>query len=322
MKSMDERDLIERLDQAVDAMLSHASSTPASEEVRELLQVAMDLRDVPSEEFRENLKADLKEKANVTTLVHWIPKGFHTLTPYLLPRDGAKLIDFLKEAFGAEEVSRYAAPDGRVMHAEIMVGDSMVEVGEPPEERNPVMLHMYVEDVDAVYRRAIQTGGVSIEAPVDQPYGDREAGVRDPSGNDWYIATHQGPTHVPEGLRTVTPSLHVRGTDRFIDFLKQSFDAEEFECHRSPDGTIVHAKIRIGDSIMEMSEARGEYQPKPLALHVYVPDVDAVYKRVIEAGGTSLQGEPKDQPYGDRYAGVTDPFGNQWFIATRISESR
>ena len=196
----------------------------------------------------------------------------------------------------------------------------MIELGEPPEEHNPVLLHMYVEDVDAIYERAIRAGGVSIKGPIDQPYGDREAGVRDPAGNDWYIATHQGPSHVPEGLRTVTPSLHVHGTDKLIDFLRQTFGAEEFQYDRAPDGSVAHAKIRIGDSIMELSEAHGPYQPKPLAIHVYVPDVDAVYKRAIEAGATSLQGDPADQPYGDRYAGVKDPFGNQWFIATHIKD--
>ena len=85
--------------------------------------------------------------------------------------------------------------------------------------------------------------------------------------------------------------------------------------HRSPDGVIVHAKIKIGDSIIEMSEARGEFQPMPSAFHLYVPDVDSVYRRAIEAGGKSM-GEPTDQPYGERSAGVIDPGGNTWYIAT------
>ena len=167
--------------------------------------------------------------------------------------------------------------------------------------------------------RAIQAGGVSIAELADRLYGDREAGIRDPAGNDWYIGTHQGGTHVPVGLRTVTPSLHVHGADKFIEFLQNSFGAEEPSIHRAPDGTISYAQIKIGDSIIEMSEAHGPYQPKPVAIHVYVPDADAVYKRAIEAGGTSL-GEPKDQPYGERSGGVKDPFGNHWYIATRISE--
>jgi PhnB protein len=78
-----------------------------------------------------------------------------------------------------------------------------------------------------------------------------------------------------------------------------------------------HAKIRIGDSIIEMGEAHGQWQPMPTALYMYVPDVDAVYNRALEAGATSLS-VPVDQPYGYRNAGVEDPFGNRWFIATPV----
>lgn len=81
--------------------------------------------------------------------------------------------------------------------------------------------------------------------------------MKDPSGNNWYIATHQAGAagrHAPEGLRSITPYLHPRGADKLIDFLKQAFQAEESACCRSPDGAIVHAKIRIGDSILESED--------------------------------------------------------------------
>lgn len=122
-----------------------------------------------------------------------IPEGFHTVTPYLVVPGVARLIDFLKEAFGAEELGRYAAPDGRIMHALVKIGDAMVEMGEPRDDMAPMpcTLHLYVEDADAVYARAIAAGGESLAEPGDRPYGDREAGVRDPSGNYWYIATRQ-----------------------------------------------------------------------------------------------------------------------------------
>lgn len=122
-----------------------------------------------------------------------IPEGFHTVTPYLVVPGVARLIHFLREAFGAEELGRYAGPDGRIMHAVVRIGDAMVEMGEPSGECAPMpcSLHLYVEDADAVYARAIRAGGASLYEPGDKPYGDREGGVRDPSGNFWYIATHR-----------------------------------------------------------------------------------------------------------------------------------
>lgn len=121
------------------------------------------------------------------------PEGFHTVTPYLVVTGVTRLIDFLQQAFGAEEVGRYSADDDRIMHAVVRIGDSMLEMGEPSTDWAPMPcgLHLYVEDCDSVYTRAIEAGGVSLYEPVLQPYGDREAGVRDPSGNHWYIATRQ-----------------------------------------------------------------------------------------------------------------------------------
>ena len=83
----------------------------------------------------------------------------------------------MKDAFGAEEVARHAAPDGRVMHAEVKIGDSIVEMGEP-ENPAPSALHLYVEDADAAYNRALQAGAASLYPMTDQPYGDREGGVK------------------------------------------------------------------------------------------------------------------------------------------------
>jgi len=182
-------------------------------------------------------------------------------------------------------------------------------------DSKPTALHLYVEDADAVYRQALQAGAVSTEEPLDQPYGDREAGVKDASGNEWYIATHQGARHVPEGLRTVTPFLHPRGADRQIEFLKRAFGAEEAGCHRSPEGTVVHAVVKIGNSAVELGEAHGEYQPLPTVFYVHVPDADAAYRQAIEAGATSVSA-PADLPYGARVGTITDPGGNTWYLAS------
>lgn len=124
--------------------------------------------------------------------VNPIPDGFHTVTPYLLVAGVRKLIEFMKKAFGAEETECMAAEDGTVMHAQVKIGDSMIMMGDPRGrcEPTPASLYLYVPDVDAVYRRAIEAGGESVMAPTDQVYGDRSGGVKDPFGNTWWIATH------------------------------------------------------------------------------------------------------------------------------------
>lgn len=127
----------------------------------------------------------------------YIPEGFRTITPYLVVDGVARLLDFLREAFGAEELGRYPAPDGRIMHAVVRIGDSMLEMGEPPAETPPMpsSLQLYVQHAEAVYARAIEAGGVSLYEPDLKPYGDLEGGVRDPSGNVWFIGTRQ--EHLP-----------------------------------------------------------------------------------------------------------------------------
>jgi PhnB protein len=244
------------------------------------------------------------------------------LVPYLQVRGADQLISFMRQAFGGEELRRETLPDGSVCHAEVRIGDAEISMAEATDEYPPTQtsLHLYVEDADTAYSRALRAGATSEYAPVDQPYGDREAGVKDQFGNSWYIATHKGSDvragrHVPEGLRSVTPYLHPHGASEMIEFLKQAFDAEEAFAHRSPSGSVEHAKIRIGDSVVEMGEAHGPYQPTPTAIHLYVADADRTYQRALDAGATSLF-EPVDKDYGERLAGVKDRFGTVWYIAT------
>jgi len=122
-----------------------------------------------------------------------IPDGYHTITPYLIAEGVPKLIDFLKQAFGATETFRMAQPDGTVRHAEVRVGDSNIMMGEACADFKamPCSIHLYVPDSDAVYKRAIQAGATSIMEVADQFYGDRSGGVRDPSGNSWWISTRK-----------------------------------------------------------------------------------------------------------------------------------
>jgi len=122
-----------------------------------------------------------------------IPDGYHTVTPYLVLEGAAKFIDFAKQAFGAEETFRMAGPDGKIGHAELKIGDSMIMLGDAPGAQSgpmPGMLHLYVPDADASYKRALQAGATSLREPADQFYGDRSAGVKDAFGNQWWLATH------------------------------------------------------------------------------------------------------------------------------------
>jgi PhnB protein len=123
---------------------------------------------------------------------NYLPKGLHTVNPYLHPQRAEPLINFLKRAFGAEEVIKLVSPDGVVNHAQLRIGDAMLEMGEAhgKYETMPAMFYVYVPNVEAVYRQAVAAGAKSFQEPTDQPYGDRNAGVKDSYGNTWYIATH------------------------------------------------------------------------------------------------------------------------------------
>jgi len=122
-----------------------------------------------------------------------IPDGYHSITPFLIVPGAAKLLDFLQQAFEAQELHRLPRPDGTIMHAEVRIGDSLVMMGEPMGDGQPMFgsLYLYVHDVDAVYKRALQAGATSTSEPADQFYGDRSAGIKDPVGNQWWIATHK-----------------------------------------------------------------------------------------------------------------------------------
>lgn len=291
-----------------------------------LEQIAGALAGLPSPAFRARLKAELERKTGMTVEsvpdVAAVKPGFRSLAPYLIaPRDpgAAALIDFLKQAFDAREAFRVPRPDGSIMHAQLDVAGSVIELADAggPWQARPSALHFYVPDADTVYQRAIFAGASSLAAPVDQPYGDREAAVRDPAGNNWYIGTHRGGgSFLHEGLvENVTIYLHPKGAGSLIDFLKQAFDAREIGVFRSPGDVVRHAKLAIGSSVIEMSEAHGEWQPMPTGIHYYVADCDAVYRTAIEAGAEAIS-PVADQPYGERSGTVRDPAGNWWFIAT------
>jgi len=337
---MAKRSLALQLDEVVQWMLVSLRPRPEESPDRELAsltRVAQVLRELPREEFRVALKSDLQRRVSMSegtaavpvgtgetkaSAVHYQRPGLTGITPYIIVRPAAQFIEFLKSAFEGVERMRMPAPDGSIMHAEVAIGNGAIEVSDGNEQypTAPGAVHLYVDDPDATYARTLQAGATSFYAPTDDhPSGDRWGAVKDSFGNHWYIAKPRGWTPGPEGLRSVQPYLHLREAHKMIPFMETVFGAEAIGVHKSPEGIVHHATIRIGNATLEIDEAHAEFQPMPCHLHVYVPDTDAAYARAMEAGATSIDA-PRNAPYGDRAAGVKDAWGNSWFIATYLGQ--
>ena len=286
--------------------------------------IATHKEDMTVEEMHRRMGEMMGQQQAGHTASDYIPKGFRTLTPYLNAKNARALIDFMKQVFGAEQTFITTGSAGGI-HAEVRLGDSMLMVGggapDLAVERTdqPMAFHVMVENVDDVYQRAQAAGCTSLQAPADQPWGERTANVKDPHGNHWYLGTRPGETYSYPGLPIVQPYLQPRRAEPVINFLKRAFGATEAGRTASPEGVIHHAMIQIGSGHLEITEADGPYQPMPSMFYLYFPDVDATYRRALGAGATSIS-EPADQPYGDRTAGVKDVFGNQWYLATHIRD--
>lgn len=129
-----------------------------------------------------------------------IPDGYHAVTPYLMINEAAKAIDFYKKVFGAQELMRIPGPGGKVMHAELKIGDSIIMLADEHPELDargpqayggtPVSLMLYVADVDDVFKRALLAGAKEVRPLKDQFYGDRSGGISDPFGHQWTLSTH------------------------------------------------------------------------------------------------------------------------------------
>jgi PhnB protein len=124
---------------------------------------------------------------------------------------------------------------------------------------------------------------------------------------------------IPEGYHTVTPHLSVKGAARLIDFLKKTFGATEVYRFPAPDGSIMHAELKIGDSTLMLGEASQDCSAMPSSFYVYVKDADATYRTALDAGGETLEG-PTNQFWGDRMASIKDFAGNKWMIATHVED--
>ena len=122
----------------------------------------------------------------------------------------------------------------------------------------------------------------------------------------------------PDGYSSVSAYVVADGAQRVIDFLKKTFDATELRRYDMPDGSIMHVEVRIDDTVVMLADGGGAWPPFPVYLHVYVDDVDATYRRALEAGGVSAQEPSRKEGDPDRRGGVKDPAGNTWWIATQV----
>ncbi|HEX7149886.1 MAG TPA: VOC family protein [Thermoanaerobaculia bacterium] len=127
-------------------------------------------------------------------------------------------------------------------------------------------------------------------------------------------------THwLPKRYQQAIPCFTVEGVERLLDFVSKAFEAQIVETTRRADGKIGHAEARIGDCVLMMGESSEQWPVRPGQVYLYVPDVDATYQRALEAGAATVMA-PVDTFYGDRNAGVTDPTGNLWWLATHVED--
>lgn len=245
------------------------------------------------------------------------PSGYRAITPGISAAGTPRLVEFLERAFEGVLLDCTRNPDGTIGHGAIQMGDSLVEICEAKPEwpARTCAIHLYSRDTDALFHRAVEAGARILLPLENAPYGDRAAGVQDPAGNHWYLATRLESGPIPKGFHTLTPYLLARGADAVIAFMKATFGAVEHTRVKKDDGSIMHAELQIDDSMIEISDGGGPWQPMPCGLHLYVPDADGAYARAVAAGATTLY-EPKDTFYGDREGGIQDSAGNHWYIGT------
>ena len=189
---MSERDRIERLDGCVSAMLSgdDPALSPAERDLLPLLRVAAHLLNLPREAFALQLRAELDARTGSAPAEGGARAVHQALVPYLVVSDAPRLLDFLRDAFGATEIMRVPRPGGGVQHAEVAIGDARIELADGTDAyaSRAGALHLYVPDADAAWRRAVDAGASPISKVQDQPYGERNGGVADGFGNQWYVA--------------------------------------------------------------------------------------------------------------------------------------
>ena len=180
---MSERELMEQLDQTIDALLAGAESTSADPALSGLMKVAGRLRHLPDDAFKTRLIRELQFQRRAPMI--------HKISPFICVVEGDRLIEFMKQTFDAVVTDRHAhhGPDGFVANVRIGTYDLIVMGGESVRgQESTAALYLHTDDVDALYQRALAAGGISFLPPADQPFGDRLAILQDPFGNRWFLA--------------------------------------------------------------------------------------------------------------------------------------
>ncbi len=310
-----------------------------------------------------------------------IPDGFFTLTPQITVKGVDAAVDFYVKAFAASKTLTMPGPDGKTMHAEIKIGDSIVMIDEEMEGSkspvtlggSPAMLMLQVASADTTFNAAT-AAGATIEMPIaDQFWGDRYGTIVDPFGHRWSVSSNievltseqieqraalmYGPADkkgkkpakaskkapaepawkkiagtpatqpVPAGYHTVTLALTVKDGAAVIDFYKAAFGASELDRMAAPDGKVLHAELKIGDSRIVLGDEFPEMGAKsattlggsPVVVHHYTTDADAAFTRATTAGGKTVM-PVADMFWGDRYGAIVDPAGFQWGLATHTQD--
>jgi uncharacterized glyoxalase superfamily protein PhnB len=302
-----------------------------------------------------------------------VPTGFFSVTPGLMVEDVDAALSFYSQAFGAITTFKIPGIDGKTEHAQIKLGDSTVMVAlyhpsdrkdelKPPKKLGgtPGSLNYAVEDVDAVFQRAVAAGAQIMMPVKNQFWGDRWGMLQDPFGHQWGIGTSKvklsdaqmrqlAPlAFQPQGQRDIdkawknapkadgykqkdhhdiTPALHVKDPSKAMDFYKSGLGAEEREKMNMRDGRLMHAEIKVGDSIVMLGEEMPEYGVKsPISLdgssfflYVYLPEVDKATTQAKRGGAAKIEG-PSDMFWGDRVSFVVDPSGHVWTLATHTRD--
>lgn len=287
---------------------------PRDEAALAAIEAALD--GYPAADFRMRLRRRLERSIRMSTKLEQ-----PAVTPYIMTQEIEPVIAFVTRVFDAEQLHRATGSAGGI-HCELRIGDTRLMFGGavPREPVKPRLLglHVYVDDVDAVYARALEAGATSLGAPADRPYGERAGFVADPGGNHWYIATRTAPTDFAQEPRTVTPHLYIQrtmqaGAPGLIAFLQAAFGAT-LEARHDAGGRVMHAVVRVYGTAVEIGEGDEPPLAGPAAFVVSVDDCEAVYRQAVAAGARSLF-PPAAQTFGGRMAGLADAWGNEWFVA-------
>lgn len=253
--------------------------------------------------------------------------------PYLIVGDAAAAIEYYRLVFGAEE--RLRIPDeekGRVGHAELVIGPATIMIADEYPEldiRSPaafggtgLRMHLHVDDVDGLARRAVDAGGTMVSEPKDYSHGERQCRVRDPFGHEWLlgqdISGPEAPAATPEVRAAdpnIFPGLRYRDEHAALDWLERAFGFSRHAVFTDDEGAVVHAEMRLGPGIVMMGA--GPECEEGFNVYVHVADVDAHYARAV-AAGAEITRPLADTSYGSREYGARDLDGHCWYFGSYL----